>query len=176
MRRNSPAHTDPGPGRIIGVDTMANKTQTIAKTAAKTAPKIVSTNDTARAKAQAANLPATNLQASAKANAAKTAAKTAAKPQAKTEAKTEAKTSGAAVIAMIVEGIAKRIESPFYKTALAYHARNKTVFPRARNNETRAALKAEDVAQVFDMHDKKILASGNAKGQAMFDVYMMQAK
>ena len=148
---------------------MANKTQTIAKTAAKTAPKIVSTNDAARAKAHAANLPATNLQASAKANAAKTAAKTAAKP----EAKTEAKTSGTAVIAMIVEGIAKRIESPFYKTALSYHARNKTAFPRARNNETRAALKVEDVAQVFDMHDKKILASGNAKGQAMFDVYMM---
>ncbi len=120
---------------------MANKTQTIAKTAAKPA------------------------------------AKTTAKPVAKTTAKPAAKTatSGANIIAMIVEGIAKRIEakSPFYTTALAYHARNKTQFPRARNNETRAELKAEDVAQVFEMHDKKILASGNAKGQAMFDVYMM---
>ncbi len=108
--------------------------------------------------------------------AAKTAAKTAAKPAAKTTAKPVAKTatSGASIVAMIVEGIAKRIESPYYKTAIAYHARNKTTFPRARNNETRAALKAEDVAQVFDQHDKKILASGNAKGQAMFDVYMMQ--
>lgn len=149
---------------------MANKTQTIAKPAAKTAPKIVSTNDAARAKAQAANLPATNLQASAKVNAAKAAAKQTTKPA----AKTEAKTSGPTIIAMIVEGIAKRIESPYYKTAIAYHARNKTQFPRARNNETRAALKVEDVTQVFDMHDKKILASGNAKGQAMFDVYMMQ--
>jgi hypothetical protein len=108
--------------------------------------------------------------------AAKTAAKSAPKTATKPAAKSEAKTSGAAVIAMIVEGIAKRIESPYYKTAIAYHARNKTQFPRARNNETRAALKVEDVAQVFDMHDKKILASGNAKGQAMFDVYMMQAK
>lgn len=81
----------------------------------------------------------------------------------------------AGIVAMIVEGIAKRIEakSPFYATALAYHARNKTQFPRARNNETRAALKVEDVATVFDQHDKKILASGNAKGQAMFDAYMM---
>lgn len=105
--------------------------------------------------------------------APKTAPKTAAKPAAKPAAKTA--TTGASIVAMIVEGIAKRIEakSPFYATALAYHARNKTAFPRARNNETRAALKVEDVAQVFDMHDKKILASGNAKGQAMFDVYMM---
>lgn len=108
--------------------------------------------------------------------AAKTAAKTAAKSATKPAAKSAAKTSGAAVIAMIVEGIAKRIEakSPFYATALAYHARNKTQFPRARNNETRATLKVEDVATVFEQHDKKILASGNAKGQAMFDVYMMQ--
>ena len=125
---------------------MTNKTQTIAKPEAKTVTKTVT----------------------------KPAAKPEAKQATKPAAKTEAETSGTAVIAMIVEGIAKRIESPFYKTALAYHARNKTAFPRARNNETRAALKVEDVAQVFDMHDKKILASGNAKGQAMFDVYMMQ--
>ena len=130
---------------------MANKAQTIAKAAAA------------------------KTGAPAQKAAPKTAAKTAAKPAAKTAAKTEAKTGGTAVIAMIVEGIAKRIEakSSFYTTALAYHARNKTQFPRARNNETRAALKVEDVEQVFDQHDKRILASGNAKGQAMFDVYMM---
>lgn len=136
---------------------MTNKTQTIAKTAAKTAPK-----------------------AAPKAIATKTAqapkAKTAAKPQAKAAQAPKADSGAANVVAMIVQGIAKRIEakSPFYTTALAYHARNKTQFPRARNNETRAALKVEDVTQVFDMHDKKILAPGNAKGQAMFDVYMMQ--
>ena len=97
-------------------------------------------------------------------------------PKAASKAAPKTTTSGASIVAMIVEGIAKRIEakSPFYATALAYHARNKTQFPRARNNETRAALKAEDVATVFDQHDKKILASGNSKGQAMFDVYMMQ--
>ena len=77
--------------------------------------------------------------------------------------------------AAIVTGIASRIEkgSAFYARALQYHAKAATVFPRARNNETRASLKVEDVAQVFDMHDKKILAAGNAKGQAMLDVYMM---
>lgn len=108
----------------------------------------------------------------------KTAAKTAPKAAPKAAQAPKADSGTASIVAMIVQGISKRIEakSPFYMTALAYHARNKTQFPRARNNETRAALKAEDVTQVFDMHDKKILASGNAKGQAMFDVYMMQAK
>ena len=130
---------------------MANKTQTISKTTvAKTG-----------APAQ---------KAAPKAVAQKTAPKVKAAPKASSPSST------AGIVAMIVEGIAKRIEakSPFYATALTYHARNKTQFPRARNNETRAALKAEDVATVFDQHDKKILASGNAKGQAMFDVYMMQ--
>ena len=149
MRRKSLLAYDPGPGRIIGVDTMANKTQTIAKNvvAKKGAP------------AQKA--------------APKAAQKAAAAPKVKAAPKAP---TTAGIVAMIVEGIAKRIEakSPFYATALAYHARNKTQFPRARNNETRAALKVEDVATVFDQHDKKILASGNAKGQAMFDVYMMQ--
>lgn len=154
---------------------MANQTQTKAKAATKAAPKaapkIVSTNDTAKAAAKAAALPTTNLQSSAKVSAARKASQAPKGTQAP-----KADSGAANIVAMIVEGIARRIEakSPFYATALAYHARNKTVFPRARNNETRAALKVEDVAQVFDMHDKKILASGNAKGQAMFDVYMMQ--
>lgn len=128
---------------------MADKTQTITKPAAKTAPK----------------------------SAPKSAAKPAAKPAVKPAVKTAAKSAQApSIVAMIVEGIAKRIAggSSYYATALAYHKKAGTVFPRARNNETRAALKVEDVEQVFDMHDKRILASGNAKGQAMLDVYMMQ--
>ena len=121
---------------------------------------------------------ATKTQTIAKTVAAQKAApKAAQKAAPKTAAKQASKAPNAAgIIAMIVEGITKRIEakSPFYATALAYHARNKTQFPRARNNEIRAALKVEDVTTVFDQHDKKILASGNSKGQAMFDVYMMQ--
>ena len=109
-------------------------------------------------------------------NKTQTISKAASKAAPKAAPKASSPSNAAGIVAMIVEGIAKRIEakSPFYATALAYHARNKTQFPRARNNETRAALKAEDVATVFDQHDKKILASGNSKGQAMFDVYMMQ--
>ena len=134
---------------------MTNKTQTISKTtvAKKGAP----------------------AQKAAPKAAPKAAQKAVAAPKVKAAPKASSPSIAAGIVAMIVEGIAKRIEakSPFYATALAYHARNKTQFPRARNNETRAALKVEDVATVFDQHDKKILASGNAKGQAMFDVYMM---
>ena len=93
----------------------------------------------------------------------------------KPAAKQAAKPAGANITGAIVEGIAKRIEagSKFYARAMQYHKQAGTVFPRARNNETRATLKAEDVAEVFRQHDAHILASGNAKGQAMFDVYMM---
>ena len=117
---------------------------------------------------------------------AKTASKTASKTPAKTPAKTASKTpakqqtapAAANIAAMVIEGIAKRIEagSKFYARTIQYHKQAGTVFPRARNNETRVALKAEDVTEVFRQHDAHILASGNAKGQAMFDVYMMQAK
>ena len=99
------------------------------------------------------------------------AQKTIAKPA----AKQAAKPAVANITGAIVEGIAKRIEagSKFYARAMQYHAKAGTVFPRARNNERRASLKAEDVTEVFRQHDAHILAAGNATGQAMFDVYMM---
>ena len=94
---------------------------------------------------------------------------------AKPAAKQAQKPAGANITGAIVEGIAKRIEagSKFYARAIQYHKQAGTVFPRARNNEARASLKAEDVTEIFRQHDAHILASGNAKGQAMFDVYMM---
>jgi hypothetical protein len=110
--------------------------------------------------------------------AAKATVKPAAKPAAKQAAKPAAKPAVANITGAIVEGIAKRIEagSKFYARAMQYHKQAGTAFPRARNNERRAALKAEDVTEVFRQHDAHILAAGNANGQAMFDVYMMQAK
>ena len=106
---------------------------------------------------------------------AKPAAKQAAKPVAKPVAKQAQKPAVADITGAIVEGIAKRIEagSKFYARAMQYHKQAGTVFPRARNNETRASLKAEDVTEVFRQHDAHILASGNARARAMFDVYMM---
>ena len=116
----------------------------------------------------------------------KPAAKQASKQKAATANKKDAKApskaakrqtapASVAIGAMIVEGIAKRIEagSKFYARAIQYHKQAGTVFPRARNNERRAALKADDVTEVFRQHDAHILAAGNGNGQAMFDVYMM---
>ena len=106
---------------------------------------------------------------------AATTAKAAAKAAPKAAPKAATTAAAANITGAIVEGIAKRIEagSKFYARALQYHAKAHTVFPRARNNETRAALKAEDVTEIFRLHDAHILAAGNAKGQAMLDVYMM---
>lgn len=124
-----------------------------------------------------------------KAAPAKAAQKVAAKPEAKAKADTQpaakveakpapvVKAGGAKVITMIVKGIAQRIEqgSRFYARALSYHKDAGTVFPRARNNETRATLTEDDVTEIFRQHDAKILAAGSGKAQAMFDVYMMGA-
>ncbi len=120
----------------------------------------------------------TQVQKTIAKQAAKPVAKQAAKPVAKPVAKQVANITGANITGAIVEGIAKRIEagSKFYARAMQYHKQAGTAFPRARNNERRAALKAEDVTEVFRQHDAHILAAGNANGQAMFDVYMMQAK
>lgn len=107
----------------------------------------------------------------------KVATKAAVKAPAKAKSPAKAKTSAAvpALTATIVEGIATRLAagSAFYKTALAYHVRNKTQFPVLATTQCVGALTKEDVAQVFDLHDKRILASGNAKGQAMLDVFMI---
>ena len=111
--------------------------------------------------------------------ASKAAAKPATQKAGASKAPSKAKAAQAPAVAniagAIVEGIAKRIEagSKFYARALQYHKQAGTTFPRARNNERRASLKAEDVTEVFRQHDAHILAAGNATGQAMFDVYMM---
>lgn len=118
--------------------------------------------------------------------APKTNAKQATKAPSKTQGKTQGKAQGKAPAAvkeepktltqMIVDGITQRLGSPFYKTAMAYHAKKGTAFPRPRNDMARASLKEADVTEVFRQHDARVLASGNSKAQAMFDVYMMHAK
>lgn len=109
------------------------------------------------------------------ASAQKAATKAPSKAKTADKAKQAPAPASVAIGAMIVEGIAKRIEagSKFYARAIQYHKQAGTVFPRARNNERRAALKADDVTEVFRQHDAHILAAGNGNGQAMFDVYMM---
>lgn len=87
-----------------------------------------------------------------------------------------AKTETQTLTQMIVDGITQRLGSPFYKTAMAYHAKKGTAFPRPRNDMARAMLKEADVTEVFRQHDARVLASGNSKAQAMLDIFMMHAK
>lgn len=132
----------------------------ITKPATKQAQKAAPSKATNKPASKAASKPATQKAGASKAPSKAKAA----------QAPAVANIAGA-----IVEGIAKRIEagSKFYARAIQYHKQAGTVFPRARNNERRASLKAEDVTEVFRQHDAHILAAGNATGQAMFDVYMM---
>lgn len=79
-------------------------------------------------------------------------------------------------IAYIVQGISERIAagSAFYKSALSYHTKKATVFPRATvQAKLNGPLTKGQIDEVFHMHDAKILASNNILSQAMFDVYMV---
>ena len=61
----------------------------------------------------------------------------------------------------------------YYNTAIRYHAKRKTVFPRS---DAYKALTKADAEMVFDRHAKGVLASGSGIGQAVFDLYMMHKK
>lgn len=79
-------------------------------------------------------------------------------------------------IAYIVQGITERIAagSAFYKSALSYHTKKATVFPRPSvQAKLDGPLTKGQIDEVFHMHDAKILASNNILSQAMFDVYMV---
>lgn len=74
--------------------------------------------------------------------------------------------------AFIVAEVGKRIGSKFYTRALSYHKEAGTVFPRERTAAARASLTQADVEETMRQHDANVLAPGNAKGQAAFDIYM----
>ena len=105
-----------------------------------------------------------------------TTLKTTTKPARKTAAKKTTAAKPFSLIAYVAEQVAARLSKPYYKTALAYHKRAATKFPRERIDEVRKALTKEDADKVFDKHDKGILPSGDKVGQACFDIYMLSLK
>lgn len=102
-----------------------------------------------------------------------TAKKTTAKKTTTTTTKATKATKANDLAAFIVAEVGKRIGSKFYTRALSYHKEAGTVFPRERTAAARASLTQADVEETMRQHDAFILAAGNAKGQAVFDVYMM---
>lgn len=110
----------------------------------------------------------------------KTTTKTAAKKTTPAAVKTTTKKAPAVEVAkqndltaFIVAEVGKRIGSKFYTRALSYHKEAGTVFPRERTAAARASLTQADVEETMRQHDAFILAAGSIKGQAVFDVYMM---
>jgi hypothetical protein len=63
----------------------------------------------------------------------------------------------------------------YYSNALAYHRKQKTVFPRIVTATARAALTMDDVKSVIGEATKGVLAAGSRKGQAVFDLMMTGA-
>lgn len=99
------------------------------------------------------------------------------KPARKSAPKSAAKAKTVfSLAAYVVETINAKLAEKgetYYTSALAYHAKRKTVFPRS---DAHKALTKEIADKVFDQHAKGILASGSAAGQAVFDLYMVSRK
>ena len=138
---------------------------------------MTTTTTTKAAKATKATK-ATTTKAPAKATKATTTKAPAKATKATTKAKatTAQATKAGDLAAFIVAEVGKRIGSKYYTRALSYHKEAGTVFPRERTAAARASLTVEDVEETMRQHDAFILAAGNAKGQAIFDVYMTNAK
>lgn len=91
------------------------------------------------------------------------------KPRAAKKATATVFSLAAYVVAEINKRLAEKGET-YYTSALDYHKGRKTVFPRSDAHKT---LTKEAVDKVLTKHDKRVLASGHADGQAVFDLYMI---
>ena len=65
--------------------------------------------------------------------------------------------------------------SRYYANANAYHKKQGTAFPRAVTADARASLTMVDVKAIMEQATKGILAAGNRKGQAVYDLMRMGA-
>ena len=65
--------------------------------------------------------------------------------------------------------------SRYYANANAYHKKKGTAFPRAVTADARASLTMTEVREVMEQATKGVLAAGNRKGQAVYDLMRMGA-
>jgi hypothetical protein len=103
-----------------------------------------------------------------------TTTKPATKPATKrtSVAKPKTVTVASFVVAEITARLAKKGET-YYTSALQYHAKRGTKFPRS---DAHKAVTMEEAVKVFARHDNGTLASGSGIGQAVFDLYMLNRK
>lgn len=79
----------------------------------------------------------------------------------------------APLVKKIVAHINDRISkgSSFYKSAVAYHTKAATVFPRAKL--AGHSLEEQAIIQVFKSEASNTLAAGSKDGQCVFDLFML---
>jgi hypothetical protein len=63
----------------------------------------------------------------------------------------------------------------YYGNANSYHRKQGTTFPRAVTADARAALTMTEVREVMEQATKGVLAAGNRKGQAVYDLMKIGA-
>ena len=63
----------------------------------------------------------------------------------------------------------------YYGNANSYHKKMGTSFPRAVTADARASLTMTDVKEVMEQATKGVLAAGNRKGQAVYDLMRIGA-
>lgn len=63
----------------------------------------------------------------------------------------------------------------YYANANAYHKKMGTAFPRQVTAEARASLSMDDVKSIIEQATKGVLAAGNRKGQAVYDLMRIGA-
>jgi len=63
----------------------------------------------------------------------------------------------------------------YYANANSYHKKMGTAFPRQVTAEARASLTMADVKAIIEQATKGVLAAGNRKGQAVYDLMRIGA-
>ena len=63
----------------------------------------------------------------------------------------------------------------YYANANAYHKKMGTTFPRQVTADARASLSMDDVKSIIEQATKGVLAAGNRKGQAVYDLMRIGA-
>lgn len=63
----------------------------------------------------------------------------------------------------------------YYGNANSYHRKQGTTFPRQVTADARASLSMNDVKEIMEQATKGVLAAGNRKGQAVYDLMKIGA-
>lgn len=81
----------------------------------------------------------------------------------------------AALLADALSGKFGPAAKQYYASANAYHAKQKTVFPRPKTEAARKELTIARVKEVIELATKGILSAGLRDGQAVYDLMKTSA-